>query len=329
MPIIEPAPWRHQFFADVACPHDLFIPTDDPEAWEWNPRHRWVFDKLQVALSQGLPAGPHGTKPPRFPVFSKPIMNFRGLGAGSRILASAEDYDLHHAPGHFWMTLLEGRHVSTDVAVVAGKPRWWRHVTGLAVGEGMFDTWTVHAARDAEIEGYCGTWISDNLQGYTGMLNLETIGGRIIEAHLRLSDQWPDLYGQGWIDAFVGLYRDQIWTYPDADRRDGFSLVLCGPPGRHYRHPPAELIGRVEQMPGVSSVQITFHEGRAAELHAMPPGGFRVAVVNALDRAQGEIAREALRAFFLGAEPAVNIQGGSSAQPGARQQRMAGSRETA
>src|SRR6476469_3384750 len=85
VPIVEPAPWRHQYFYPVPCPPNLYIPTDDPEAWEWNPRHRWVFDKLQVALSQGLAAGPHGTMPPQFPVFSKPIMNFRGLGAGSRI----------------------------------------------------------------------------------------------------------------------------------------------------------------------------------------------------------------------------------------------------
>ena len=27
------------------------------------------------------------------------------------------------------------------------------------------------------------------------MINLETIGGRIIEVHLRFADQWPDLYG--------------------------------------------------------------------------------------------------------------------------------------
>jgi len=53
VPIIEPAPWRHQFFDHVACPQDLFIPTDDPEAWEWNPRHRWVFDKL-VPLSRRI-----------------------------------------------------------------------------------------------------------------------------------------------------------------------------------------------------------------------------------------------------------------------------------
>ena len=72
MPIIEPAPWRHQYFDHIPCPPDLFIPTDDPEAWEWNEAHRWVFDKLQVALSRGLAAGPHGVMPPTFPVFSMP-----------------------------------------------------------------------------------------------------------------------------------------------------------------------------------------------------------------------------------------------------------------
>jgi hypothetical protein len=310
VPIIEPAPWRHQFFDKAECPADLFIPTDDPEAWEWNPRHRWVFDKLQVALSQGLRAGPHGTQPPRFPVFSKPIMNFRGLGAGSRVLSSAEDYERHHTPGHFWMTLLEGAHISTDVAVVDGEPAWWRHVTGIAVGEGMFDYWTVHAARDAELEAACGTWIRRNLAGYSGMLNLETIGGTIIEAHLRLSDQWPDLYGAGWVDAFVGLYRDRAWRFADRDRRDGFSLVLCGPNGRRYRHPQADLVREVAGMRGVSSVQITFHEDRPPERHSMPPGGFRVALVNAFDLGAGEAAREVLRAHFLGPEPAVNIKRG-------------------
>ena len=95
-----------------------------------------------------------------------------------------------------------------------GEPVWWRHVTGVAVGEGMFDYWTVHAARDPALEASCGAWIRKNLVGYTGLLNLETIGGTIIEAHLRLSDQWPDLYGAGWVDAFVGLYRDRCLALP-------------------------------------------------------------------------------------------------------------------
>src|SRR6266540_1199786 len=114
MPICEADPWRLQYFADVACPDDVLIPTEDADAWTWFPEHRWVYDKLAVALSQGLAAGPHGTTPPRFPVFSKPITNLRGMGMGSRIIGSAADYDRHHAPGHMWMPLLEGRHVSSD-----------------------------------------------------------------------------------------------------------------------------------------------------------------------------------------------------------------------
>jgi len=235
-------------------------------------------------------------------------MNFRGLGAGSRILHSAEDYEAHHTAGHFWMTLLEGRHVSSDVALVDGEPKWWRHATGLATGEGMFDRWTIHAAADPPLESACGAWIAKNLRGFTGILNVETIGSRIIEAHLRLSDQWPDLYGAGWTEAFVGLYRDGVWRYADSDRRDGFSIVLCGPWGRRYRHPPADLALEVAAMPGVSSVQITFHEDKPPERHSMPPGGFRVAIVNAFDLTGGEAAREVLRAHFLGDEPAVNVK---------------------
>ena len=307
VPIIEPAPWRQQFFATAACPPELLIPTDDPEAWDWNPAHRWVFDKLQLALSQGIPAGPHGTRPPAFPVFSKPIMNLRGLGAGSRTLASAREYEEFHCPGHFWMALLEGPHISTDVAVVAGEPRWWRHVTGMAVGDGMFDYWTVHATAFPDLEHKCAAWIERRLTGYTGMLNLETIGGSIIDAHLRLSDQWPDLYGMGWIDAFVALYRDRRWRFADAERRDGYSLVLCGPHGRRYHHPPPALLAEATAMPSVSSVQITFHEDRPPERHSMPPGGFRVAVINAFDLAGGRAAREVLRQHFLGSQPAVNI----------------------
>src|SRR5450631_533208 len=32
---------------------------------------RWIYDKIAIARNQGLDAGPHGTLPPSFPVFSK------------------------------------------------------------------------------------------------------------------------------------------------------------------------------------------------------------------------------------------------------------------
>jgi hypothetical protein len=45
-------------------------------------------------------------------------------------------------------------------------------------------------------------------------------------------------------------------------------------------------------------VQITFHEELPPGRHAMPPGGFRVAIVNCWDRVAGYAARDHLRAHF-------------------------------
>ena len=53
----------------------------------------------------------------------------------------------------------------------------------------------IQARARPGLESYCRDWIRTYLPDYTGMLNIETIGGRIIEAHLRFADQWPDLYG--------------------------------------------------------------------------------------------------------------------------------------
>jgi hypothetical protein len=299
MPICEVDPWRFQYFENVDCPADVRISTEDADSWEWFPEHRWIYDKLRVALSQGLQAAPHGVMPPSFPVFSKPIMNMRGMGTGSCAIHSAEEYRAALTPGHFWCTLLTGPHVSSDAALVDGEARWWRHTTGAAAPGGTFDYWHVHAEAMPEIEDWCGAWAREQLRGYTGMVNFETIGGRIIEAHLRFADQWPDLYGRGWVDAVVRLHVTGDWSYADDRRRDGYSVVLFGPHGPRYRHPPQALIDDVLATPGVSSVQITFHEDKAPEHHAMPPGGFRLAIVNAFDLPAGVAARERLHEALL------------------------------
>jgi len=42
------------------------------------------------------------------------------MGVGSRVLPDLAHYQRYLTAGHFWMTLLEGEHVSTDVAGGAG-----------------------------------------------------------------------------------------------------------------------------------------------------------------------------------------------------------------
>jgi hypothetical protein len=299
VPVCEIDPWRLQYFERVSCPADVLIPTEDSDAWTWNPKHRWVYDKLAVAASQSLDAGPHGVSPPAYPVFSKPIYNLKGMGVGSRVLASEADYIDAYQPGHFWSTLLTGEHVSSDVALVDGVAQWWRHARGVASGEGTFDYWEVLAGADTTVESWCEAWCRRHLAGYTGMVNLETIGARIIEVHLRFADQWPDLYGgDRWVEALVRLYEKGEWSFDDSDRRPGYSVVLFVPHGPRYPHPPMALQREIAAMRDISSLQITFHEDWAAGRHAMPPGGFRVAIVNCRERAAGNAARDRLRRHF-------------------------------
>ena len=298
MPICEADPWRLQYFEGVPCPEAVRIPTEDADAYLWYPRHRWVYNKLLVAETQGIAAAPHGVDPPAYPVFSKPIYNMRGMGTGSRIVRGAKEYRRAIRPGHMWMTLLEGDHVSTDLAVVGGQVRWMRHAVGLPIGGGMFDRWVVEHAVRPDVRATALDWIGRNLQGYTGMVNAETIGGRIIEVHLRFSDQWPDLYGAGWVAAVIRLYAEGRWAFRDLGRRPGHSVVLFGSHGVRYRHPPAEALAELRAIPGVSSIQFTFHEDRDPALHAMPPGGFRLAIVNTVDLELGRAVRERLALLF-------------------------------
>lgn len=297
-PVLERDPWLFQYFEGLYCTGDVRIPTDDGDAYLLFPRHRWVYNKLLIAESQELPHAPHGIMPAHFPVFSKPIYNMRGMGVESRILHNASDYGRHQRPGHMWMQLLEGEHVSSDIAVSDGRPMWWRHAIGRSIGDGMFDYWIVLSERREPIEEYGGEWIRRHLSGYTGIANVETIGGKIIEVHLRFSDQWPDLYGKGWLTALVGLYQHGAWEYSDADRREGYSFALFGPHGVQYRHPSKERLDEVLSLKGVSSVQITFNEDQAPEAHAMPPGGFRLAVINCWELEAGRRARDLLSQSF-------------------------------
>jgi hypothetical protein len=298
MPILENSPWRKQYFEGVACPNDVTIPTDDDVAYALYPDHRWVYNKLLICETQGLRHAPHGIAPVEFPVFSKPIYNLRGMGIGTRTIRSFAEYERHQTPGHMWMELLTGQHVSTDVAVVAGVPVWWRHAIGVPLGNGVFDYWIVSAEARPEIERHCRSWLLGHLKNYTGMMNFETIGGKIIDAHLRFTDQWPDLYGRGWIESLVELYAHKHWRDADAPARTGYSVVLSGEHGPHYRMIDPSLVAALRSEFEISSIQFTFHEDKPPEAHAMPPGGFRLAIINCWDLDAGMACRRKLAPLF-------------------------------
>lgn len=289
--------WRWQYFEGVPVPPGTVVPVDDPTGWRLYPTYRHVYDKLFVCGSQGVPYGPHGVAPRRYPVFSKPVMNLHGMGAHGFVVRSPAEMAARFAPGHLWMRLLRGRHFSTDIALAEGRPRWWRHTLGRRLDGGTFDYWTVMAERLPSLERRVGAWARRHLRGFTGVVNLETIGGVIIECHLRMAEQWLDLNGPGWLESVVDLYARGRWRFRDRARRTGYSVALFAPHGRRYTIDPAD-VDALRGVDGISSIQITFDETILPEHHAMPPGGFRIAIVNCWDLRAGLLVRAALRRLF-------------------------------
>jgi hypothetical protein len=297
MPIHVREPWREQYFRDITCLTDVNIPTDDREAFNRHPRHRWVYNRLLIAQSQGLKCGPHDVRPTRFPVFCTAVTAFDGRGSGGCVSWSERNYLENCGAGNFWMQLLTGEHVSTDFAVVGGEIMWCRHALGMWGPAGSFDYWVVEEHPRPRLERFCAAWIRVNLAGYTGMVNLETIGGRISTAHLRFSAQWPDLYGRKWLAAMVRLHQRGTWDLVDTESAEGYSLNLTGTHGSVCAYPQPGSMREYEATVGVSSIQLPFCDEGPSSALEMPAGASRLAVINCFNlgvgmRVRADIARE-------------------------------------
>jgi hypothetical protein len=229
-------------------------------------------------------------------------MNLHGMGIGGRVIRSAAELNARFTPGHMWMALLAGPHVSTDITLVNGRPQWWRHTTGKALAGGMFDYWTIHAQPRPRLERALSPWIRRHLRDCTGIVNFETIGGSIIDCHLRMgSEQWVDLNGPGWLQSVVRLYARGQWRFVHRPKT-GYSVVLFGRHEAAYAIAP-RAVDSLRRFPGVSSIQITFDPAKPREQHAMTPGGFRLAIINGWDLAAGIEVRERLKRLFTAVSP--------------------------
>lgn len=247
---------------------------------------------------QGIAYGFHTSVPTFYPVFSKPITNLHGMGVDAHILRDKGDFLALCKPTHFWMEYLTGEHLSTDVAVKNGKILWCGHVLGISSGQGTFDYWKILTQNRPVLEAYIEKIMAEKFLRYTGMVNIESIGGKIIEIHLRMVDQWPDLYGDGWVHAVVKLYAQGVWSFPSRPLHEAYSVVLFGPHQRKYNPPAQSIVDDLKRSVDISSVQITFDNALAADKHYMPPGGFRLAVVNCYNLEVGRRASQKLAQYF-------------------------------
>lgn len=156
--------------------------TSDTEAWQKYPFHREWFNKLWLSEKFGYVCGPNATPVPKSGEYIiRPIYNLHGMGAGAKIV-HIEAGDLEAVPpGYFWCEVFKGKHITADLKWEKGK---WNPVNvfrGFQLNKNnlsRFDSW-IKVDEDVIIPK-----VLDNLWG-CGVINIELIGNKVIEVHLR------------------------------------------------------------------------------------------------------------------------------------------------
>lgn len=201
---------------------------EDFETWKRYGRSnfRWVFNKLELAMRQGLAAGPSATAPEKPGSYIiRPIYNIYGMGLGAKKF----DYDpTQHRdmflrgeivpPGHFWTEWLPGVQLSVDYKRSVENGNAWvpaSAMQGIHKSEDDLTKFAFWKKLDPS-EGPAVDSFTTNLEflkenSFTGF-NIEFRGGIMTEVHLRLGNEYFD-------DLPVGSKITPIWD--DMEDIDG------------------------------------------------------------------------------------------------------------
>lgn len=272
MPFIGYDPWEELYFKNIKVPKNIVIPVDDVEAYQLYPEFNWVYDKTNICETQNIICAPTPVNAEDYPVFVKPIINLWGMGAGAHPVYSYVEMKETFKPGNFWMPYYTGQQYSTDCVIIDGELIWVCHAEGFPFFNlpGTFDYWEIKPNDILDVCILIIDWVRAHLSDYTGMLNIETIGDKIIEVHLRFSPQFIDLYPDDFLKAVVKLYDKKKWNF-DNQRTQGYSLVL-------FATEYIKNFKLLEKPNAILSIQ-DCTKGNLVDA-SQPIGGVRLAVIN-------------------------------------------------
>ena len=160
-------------------------PLYDSEVWSTvDNEDLWLFDKLILSRKLGHLCGPIGVEVPSPGYYMvRPCVNLLGMSLGASI-EYIDNYTDHLPTGYFWQEIFTGRHLSIDYE--DGKQI--RCTEGFRNEDNVqrFDRWVVCSdIIDLPNE------LQQIVKKYR-FVNIEMIGGKIIEVHLRGNPDFDD-----------------------------------------------------------------------------------------------------------------------------------------
>lgn len=237
-------PWERQYIRN----REFDYPLTDDDAYEFYPEHRWVYDKHELYKRLGYTsiADP----------MVKPRTNLEGMGRGASVCKNKVAQPM-------WI----GAHYTLDFFIENGSVIDTNAFRAYKNSLGSFthfesDT-SVYLKLAAEFQ--IVTFFKKYLNNYTGYLNMELIGNRIVEVHLRPSMQFYDICS-GLISR--KFYKETSKTY---------SVVFRTREDKEL--PYLDLLTPVT----VRSIQLCWEPGKKLSDYTQDEHSFRYMVINGAD----------------------------------------------
>jgi hypothetical protein len=169
------------------------MPFFDYECYKRYPRHNFVYDKLWIVKSQGLPGGrlkklagkEHKVK---YPIFIKP--RWGHLSASSKncfkINSAEELVNYIDYPNMMWSEFIDAKEGMTDFILLDG--RIVHQITYIYSEKqnGFSDDWK-YISSDSTPPSIITEWVNQHMKDFTGIVNVQYRDTKIIEVGLRLA----------------------------------------------------------------------------------------------------------------------------------------------
>lgn len=198
--------WYHQYFNNIDKKILDIVAWSDYEAFSIYKNYRWVYDKelLSNILGYKVLKLEDYKKCNFYPVIVKPKINMEGMSKWA-YKVNAEEYLNLDRKNMIMQSFFTGNHLTTDFCVRKGKIldfftfKCHKNSNGSFYLFESIDSMSLskHLRFDVcndEIKPIY-KFIEKTMIGYTGFINVETIGNNIIEIHLRPSIQYFDICG--------------------------------------------------------------------------------------------------------------------------------------
>ena len=147
--------------------------------------YNMVYNKLQIANEQNLRCNICPIIPDEYPVVLRPIYNLFGMGLDSMKIRNEKEFLKNSKNGYFWTQFLTGEHISWDLIIREGLIIYHVSFHGHKKTFGTFNYWE---QIYREIPKNVRMLVNKYFKNYTGNVNMETIGNKVIEVHLRMGD---------------------------------------------------------------------------------------------------------------------------------------------